>query len=274
MWDKIVNPKTRRRVNINSKIGQTVLNNYLAYLNLTGGDRVSLGEGAHGSVYYETDNPNVVIKRQRDTRACEMWENEFLGHRKVYDQWNQLIITGPEFIKKAGKFINVTQPIQFNNIDKWCEIKSERVCSQDSEKLFHTAFGHDDIDINNVGMGIIKGYKQLSQLLGKHFNEFINSLGIFIGFLHYSPILEFTGNDLEYVFAKSCGSSNRPIIYVLDFGEALGKITSIDDITYSMTLSLHSYPVSNDEFWKGYLSIAKYFDKLDLAKEVEKEIRE
>ena len=45
MWDKIVNPKTGRRVNINSKIGQKVLNNYLAYLNLTGGDRVLLGEG-------------------------------------------------------------------------------------------------------------------------------------------------------------------------------------------------------------------------------------
>ena len=273
MWDKIVNPKTRRKVNINSKIGQNVLNNYLAYLNLTGGDRVLLGEGDHGTVYYETDNPTVVIKRQKDTRACKIWENEFLGHRKVYDEWNQIITTGPEFIKQAGKFINVTHPIQFNNTDRGCKIKSERVCSQDSDKLFHTAFGIDD-DIIHTGMGILKGYNQLQQLLGQHFYEFINSMGIFIGFLHYSPNLEFTGNDLEYVFATSCGSSNRPIIYVLDFGEALEKITSIDDITYAMVFSGHSYPVSNGEFWEGYLAVAKYFDKLDLATEVEKEVRE
>ena len=83
MWDKIVNPKTGRRVNINSKIGQKVLNNYLAYLNLTGGDRVLLGEGDHGTVYYETDNPTVVIKRQKDTRACKIWENELLYMTKT-----------------------------------------------------------------------------------------------------------------------------------------------------------------------------------------------
>ena len=131
-----------------------------------------------------------------------------------------------------------------------------------------------DDDIIHTGMGILKGYNQLQQLLGQHFYEFINSMGIFIGFLHYSPNLEFTGNDLEYVFATSCGSSNRPIIYVLDFGEALEKITSIDDITYAMVFSGHSYPVSNGEFWEGYLAVAKYFDKLDLATEVEKEVRE
>lgn len=74
MWDKIVNPKTRRRVNINSKIGQKVLNNYLAYLNLTGGgDRVLLGEGAHGSPQYHQDAMSWRYAREvtKDVRGKE-----------------------------------------------------------------------------------------------------------------------------------------------------------------------------------------------------------
>ena len=42
MWNKIVNPKTGRKVNVNSKIGKNVLRNYI---NQLGGKPVKRGGG-------------------------------------------------------------------------------------------------------------------------------------------------------------------------------------------------------------------------------------
>ena len=270
MWKKIVNPETGRKVNLLGPIGQRVIRNYIN--NMKGGEIIELGRGAHGIVYYDSENPDVIIKKQNDERGCKEWENEFTGHESVYNEWNGYTTEGPQFLKNAGKFINVTLPIEFSNIGHNCEIKSQRICTPNSDLLFHTIFGREDFDFEVPGMGILKGFNQLKEILGSELNDFIKSLGIFIGFLHYCPNLKFTGIDLEYVFARSCGTDDKPIINVLDFGEAVQTITNIDSILKAMVF-IDSYPLDNDIFWKGYQEIAAFFEMSKSALLVEEQLK-
>jgi len=66
MWNKIVNPKTGRKVNVNSKIGKSVLRNYMKQL---GG--VSITESQKPALIRSSGNRKLVppaLKRQSGNR--------------------------------------------------------------------------------------------------------------------------------------------------------------------------------------------------------------
>ena len=76
-----------------------------------------------------------------------------------------------------------------------------------------------------------------------------------------------TGKDLEYVYAKPYGDEGRPNIYVLDFGEAIDKVTSVEVASEAMTF-VDSYPLNDPDFWESYMDTAKKFGKQDMAEAV------
>ena len=234
-------------------------------------DIVELGEGAHGRVFYTLDNPNVIHKQQRDQRTCEEWSKEFSTHMVAYQGWEAFVTEGPEWAKDAGKFLRVTRPFNFSETKDSCEITIERVCTPGSEVLDHVMLGRADFNYFVKGMGNIKGYKQISDLLGINFEQSVKAMGVFAGFLQYG--LEFSGKDLEFVYATPCGSDMPPRIYVLDFGDAVQKVDNVkvaeEGIGY-----IESYPLANTEFWENYLATAKFFGDKDMAKEVRKLLSE
>lgn len=81
MYNKIINPITNRYVNINSKQGKTILNNYINYLN--GGGPIMYG----GTLTYEapdginyTFRGNHMVYSQQEAAALNLLECKLLPH--------------------------------------------------------------------------------------------------------------------------------------------------------------------------------------------------
>lgn len=63
MWSKIVNPKTGRKVNINSKIGKNIIKNYINHQN---GGVYSLMDWFNAS-----SQPDLESRRTREVRRTK-----------------------------------------------------------------------------------------------------------------------------------------------------------------------------------------------------------
>lgn len=214
---------------------------------------VQLGKGMHGTVSYAEKEPGVVIKRQHDARTCAEWAKEFEVHSIVYNEWEKIA---------SNDLVRVSRPISFVEEDKNCELRSQRLHTPGSDHLFHVMLQRDSMDMYVKNMGQIKGRKQMTQILGDKLGDYIKAMGEFIAFMQYG--LGFTGKDLEYVYAKPYGDEGRPNIYVLDFGEAIHKVTSVDVASEAMTFA-DSYPLNDPDFWESYTDTAKKFGKQDMA---------
>lgn len=217
---------------------------------------VQIGKGMHGTVSYAEKEPGVVIKRQHDARTCAEWAKEFEVHSIVYNEWEKIA---------SNDLVRVSKPNSFVEEDKNCELRSQRLHTPGSDHLFHVMLGRDSMDMYVKNMGQIKGREQITKILGDKLGDYIKAMGEFIAFMQYG--LGFTGKDLEYVYAKPYGDEGRPNIYVLDFGEAIDKVTSVEVASEAMTF-VDSYPLNDPDFWESYMDTAKKFGKQDMAEAV------
>ena len=232
---------------------------------------VELGQGAHGRVFYTLDEPNVIHKQQHDQRTCKEWMEEFTTQMAAYQGWEAFVTQGPPWAQEAGEFLRVTRPLAFTESQLSCEIAVERVCTPGAAALDHVMLGRPDFNYFLKGMGTIKGYKQMADLLGENFEQYVKAMGVFAGFMQYS--LGFSGKDLEFVYATPCGSDLPPRIYVLDFGEAVQKVESAKVAEEGLGY-IESYAFNNPEFWQSYLTTAKLFDSKDIADQVHQQLSE
>jgi len=87
MFDKIVNPTTDRRVNTNSKLGKTIINQYLYTLNNIRGGAVSNGQPGRSRQLPKVDVNKIPkdLKEIMDFNKCSRKEAEEMAIQDVID---------------------------------------------------------------------------------------------------------------------------------------------------------------------------------------------
>lgn len=88
MFNKIVNPTTGRRVNTNSKLGKTIINQYLYTLNNIRGGAVSNGQPRRSRQLPKVDVNKIPekLKEIMDFNKCSRKEAEDMAIQDVIDE--------------------------------------------------------------------------------------------------------------------------------------------------------------------------------------------
>lgn len=252
-------------------------------------DKVIIGRGGFGEVYYYKDRPGVAYKETHS--KCDDLKREYTTWSKAYNAF----IRYSSSQKSMRKRVCILHPSDWKRSPKnrgRCIFKMGRVVPLDFGKPKSTKYtwqayiGNEDephMDrVVKVG-DKIRGRYMGPKTLEKYFDvsELANDAGILIGIVHYCAKLD--GTDTELIVGKlysAKGVSQKCRLFLIDFDQVRPwdpkeLPQKMSDIVKRLSWPLDAEPYwpdrespYYDSFKKGYLKVAKKCGYEELAQKV------
>lgn len=248
---------------------------------ITKNEKVIIGRGGYGEIYYMTKAPNVVYKKSID--SCKDFKKEYNNHEKIYKAY----LNYTDVNKTVRKHYHVLRPYNYtktkdNNVEK-CIYNMARIkpLSGTSKVVWQSYIGEDNVNMDQViksddGEAIRGRYMGSNTLKNKGLDvkSLARGAGILIAIIHYGAQLDGVDAELVIGVTGTIGSQD-PGLYVIDFDKTspwkVGNHGTVQRLGWSLEAEPY-YPYSNNPlhpyFIKGYYEVAKHYGYLDLAQKV------
>ena len=238
-------------------------------------EKVIIGRGGYGEIYYMTKTPNVVYKKSID--FCGDLKKEFDNHQKIYETYLNYL----KYDKTIKNKYIVLKPYGYNttkdnHIEK-CVYNMTRIKPLSGPEVWQSYIGVDDPNTDNVFKngnflrGRYMGYNTLKKK-GLDVKSLARGAGILIALIHYGAKLD--GLDAELVIGFT-GVTKKPGLFIVDFDKTspwkVENYETVKRLGWSLEAEPY-YPYSNNHLYKdftaGYYKVAAWYGYLDLAKKV------
>ncbi len=235
---------------------------------------VLIGSGAHGDVFYDKNQKDIVFKVSNEANTCRDWKKEV----EIYQKLSKYNID--EDLCKLLKMI------EFQTFESNCYlelIQMHNPLNIDADYTIQPYFGSDSANDNFDGRGekahikkrgLFLGIKQLIEngfFTENSMKKYIKDLAIVMARLHYQ--IKNDGYDIELFLDKN---NDKITVYIGDF-DLTNFYEEIDDIVIQKLvdcfMSLPYFPSSAQPelfniFSENYITESKKFDHESIAKKV------
>lgn len=238
-------------------------------------EKIIIGRGGYGEIFYKKDNPNIVYKLSYET--CNILDREYKTLSSAYSAY----ITYTKTRKSLRSRIHILHPSNWKKSDnKYCIFQMSRIYPPSGQRyVWHPHFGSDDHSLNKLYQthlhtrGVQVGLQKIKQYLP--LDRAFKDAGILIGIVHYGAKLDAFDTELTLGRVKN-HNSNTIQLFLIDFDEVSrwkeltdkqlleNMISSLEAVPYYPNPSSKYFP----EFSDGYLSVAKYYGYEKLAQKV------
>jgi len=238
--------------------------------------KIVIGRGGYGEVYYDVSNPNIVYKRSHN-HECTSLKHEYSMWNKAYQAYLKYSKQFPQKTKhlailRPSKWIKLAEGNQFTE----CIFQMKRIQPIEGEMVWHPQLGAEkNLDVVIKTDQFLRGRQVGINVLRKYFNlkELTQAAGTLIAIIHYGAKLD--AFDTELTLGKIKKTQYK--LYLLDFDQtkSWSQIKTKAELIERMVSSLEDvpyYPNPSSYLFKyfkaAYLKVAQFYGEVKLAKEV------
>jgi hypothetical protein len=253
-----------------------------------------IGKGGNGTIYWNNNIPNYVVKMSNEPTDCVDFKHQF----KMQNNANEALLLN--FDDSTLGFVGIPRPLNFRTITNKSEYNccflyncKEQVIANSNkynccfkmeyirpikDKIIQVKLGNENFEYDHPTRGLYLGTNNLKTYLenedviikDKYFNDLAYSAGILIGTVHF--IVRQTALDTELVLGLT--PNNEVKLFLIDFDQSKEydiKNPDVEALAWSLEAE-EFYPFRDSEYYNsfesGYFEAAKKANSTSLASKI------